>query len=76
MQVNGQKIYLENQAELNDPIFTNVEWSHYYRNVPESYGWRVSIGFRKPNDPNWWEAETDWAWLPDNLRTTLVNANN
>lgn len=62
MRIEGLTFVLENRAELNDPVLTDIEWSHYYRSIPESSGWRVAVGFRKQNDSNWYEVETDWAW--------------
>jgi hypothetical protein len=63
---------LENREDLNSPIFKDVTFSKYYRSVPESSGWRVVIGFQTPNDPNWREVETDWAWLPENVRNSVT----
>ena len=54
-----------------------VEWSlllsqcSRYQRLGES-----ALAFENQIDPNWWELETDWAWLPENLRMTLVNGNN
>lgn len=72
MRTEGRTYILENRAELNDPVFKNSKFSNHYRDIPESCGWRVAVGFQKPNYPNWWEIETDWAWLPEDLRMTLV----
>jgi hypothetical protein len=66
--INNNKYILENQIELNNPAFLNITFSDSYGSIPESWGWRVAIGFQKPNDSNWWEMETDWAWLPEALR--------
>ena len=72
MRIEDKTYILENQIELNNPAFMNIKFSDRYQSIPESCGWRVLIGFHKPNDPNWWEMETDWAWLPEDLRLKVV----
>ncbi len=59
MRTEGRTYILENRADLNDPVFKNSKSSNHYRDIPESCGWRVAVGFQKPNHPNWWETETD-----------------
>jgi hypothetical protein len=63
------KYILEEPADWDNPVFKDARFSEYYRSagIPGV----VVLGFQKPNQTDWFEVETRWAWMNDDRKMKL-----
>ena len=71
MRVDGRKYTFEHREDLNNPTIIGIKFSNLYREHPDGNRGLVLIGFQKPNDPNWWDAEIPWDWLPKEVQMNV-----